>query len=79
MTKQEKREQRIRQNVNQVRFTTLDALLQSEGFDRTETGGSHVQYRHPKYHGVLTVATHGAFVPSYQVKQALTAIDAVRA
>jgi predicted RNA binding protein YcfA (HicA-like mRNA interferase family) len=78
VTKQEKREQRIRQNLNQVRFSALDTLLQTEGFDRADTGGSHVHYHHPKFRGVVTVATHAAFVPSYQVKQALVAIDAVR-
>jgi len=78
VAKRQKREVKIRRNVNQVRASDLDTLLQDDGFDRAETGGSHVNYRHPRFRGIVTVAAHAAFVPAYQVKEALAAIDAVR-
>lgn len=78
MAKRDKRERAIRRNPQQVRYDNLDTLLQGEGFVPTTTGGSHVNYRHPRYPTVVTIAAHGAFVPPYQVKSVLAAIDAVR-
>lgn len=79
MTKSDKREQTIRRNPNNVRFDDLDAVLRDNGFARVEGAGSHVKYRHPKFRGIVTVSPHGATVKPYQVKEAIGAINAVRA
>jgi predicted RNA binding protein YcfA (HicA-like mRNA interferase family) len=78
VTRRKKREDRIRRNVNQVRFSDLDTLLQENSFNREEGDGSHKAYRHPRFDGIVTVSPHGAFVKPYQVRQALAALDTVR-
>lgn len=62
MAKRDKREQRIRQNTNNVPSNDLDALLQENGFDRIEGAGSHIKYSHPLFPGIVTVSPHGAAV-----------------
>ena len=79
MAKRDKREQAIRQSPKQVRFTDLDRMLQDNGFRRDQGDGSHVVYRHPALGQRITISPHDAFVKSYQVKQSLAALDAVRA
>lgn len=79
MAKRDKREQAIRRNPKQVRYDDLHALLTDYGFDRIRGAGSHVQYRHPRFLGRVTLSPHGAFVSVYQVRQALDAIDTVSA
>ncbi len=54
-------------------------MLQENGFTRVEGAGSHVKYRHPAFPGIVTISPHGAIVRGYQVKQAIEAIDGVRA
>lgn len=78
MTKRDKRETKIRNNPTQVRFDDLDSVMQGEDFDCEEGDGSHKVYRHSLYKGIVTVSPHGGMVKSYQVKQALAALDAVR-
>ncbi len=48
MTKRDKREQRIRQNVKQGHFDDLDAMLRDYDFDGDATT-HHVVYHHPRY------------------------------
>lgn len=79
MAKRDKWEQMIRSNLNQVRFDDLDTVLQNNDFTRVEGAGSHIKYRHPLFPGIVTVSPHGATVKAYQVKQAIEAIDTVRA
>lgn len=85
MTKRDKREQTIRRNTKDVRFDDLDLVLRGAGFaPRKESrgGSSHVTYVHPLIAEIVTVvmphvgATH---IKEHQVKDALAAIDAVRA
>ncbi len=71
MPKRDKREQAIRCNPKQVRYDDLDTLLQGEEFVPSTTSGSHINYRHPRYPTVVTIAAHGAFVPPYQVRMPL--------
>lgn len=78
MTKRDKREQAIRRNPNGVRFANLDRAMKDNGFARTEGAGSHVIYHHPDFAGIVTVSPHGATVKTYQVKQAIAALDAVQ-
>ena len=78
MTKRQKREDKVRRNVNQVRFSDLDTFLQENGFNREEGDGSHKVYRHQFFDGIVTVSPHGAFVKPYQVRQALAALETVR-
>ncbi|MDQ6832426.1 MAG: type II toxin-antitoxin system HicA family toxin [Chloroflexota bacterium] len=79
MTKRDKREQTIRRNPNQVRFDDLDTILQNNDFTRVEGAGSHIKYRHSRFPGIVTVSPHDTVVKAYQVKQAIEAIDTVRA
>ncbi len=53
--------------------------MQDNGFRRDQGDGSHVVYRHPALIQRVTISPHDAFVKSYQVKQSLAALDAVRA
>ena len=85
MAKRDKRETAIRRNIKSVRFDDLDLVLRAVEFTpRKESrgGSSHVTYTHPLMVEILTIVMpHGGttHVREYQVKQALAAIDAVRA
>jgi len=78
MTKRSKREQVLRRNPAQAPFADVDAVLQGAGFDRDETGGSHVVYRHPLSPNHVTLSPHNGLVKGYQIRSALAALDAVR-
>ncbi len=82
MTKREKREAKIR-GLGSLRFEELAEWFQDEDFLRQPGGkGSHVRFTHPLYVPVLVIVRpHGGknAVPEYQVREAITAVDAVRA
>lgn len=78
MTKRDKREQRIRQNVKQVRFDDLDAVLCDHDFDGDDAR-HHVVYHHREYSD-LTVNVpkpHGGAntMKATYVRDAIKAID----
>ncbi len=54
-------------------------LFLENGFDDILGSGSHIKYGHPLFPGIVTLSPHGATVKGYQVKQAIAAIDVVRA
>lgn len=80
VTKRDKREQRIRQNVNQVRFEDLDSVLRMHDFDG-DADAHHVVYTHRRYADIVTNVPkpHGGttHVKSVYVRKALVAIDEV--
>jgi hypothetical protein len=82
MTKSEKREHSIRQNIRNVRFADLDLLLRSYDFLPSQSG-SHVTYEHRVYgdQRVTVVKPHGgtAHVKPVYVRGALLVIDIARA
>ena len=82
MTKSEKREQLIRQNLRNVRFDDLDLLLRSYDFLPAQKG-SHVTYEHATYDDqrVTVVKPHGGatHVKPVYVLGALLVIDIVQA
>jgi predicted RNA binding protein YcfA (HicA-like mRNA interferase family) len=79
VTKRGKREDALRRNPKEAPFDDVDALLRGEGFSRNETGGSHKVYRHPLTEKHPTLSPHGGTVKGYQIKEALAAVDEVRA
>ncbi len=79
MTRMERRERAIRRNPNDVRFDDLDLLLRAYGFTRRNRGKSHHVYRHPSITEHVNVPVHGSTVKPIYVKQALAAIDAIKA
>jgi len=76
MSKRKKRLEKLRRNPKNVRPEELDGILQDFAFTPDFSAGWHVTYRHSSGARV-TVAAHGQHVPSYIVKQALKAIDAL--
>ncbi len=78
MTKRDKRLAKLRQNPKNVRQQDLDQVLSDFGFAPDFTAGSHITYRHPSGRRI-TVVAHGPHVPPYVVRQALNAIDSLKA
>jgi len=79
MARRDKREEAIRKNTKNVRFEELIAWLLSEGFEeRKRTGTSHRVFSHPKLHGNLPLQDDNGKAKSYQVRQAILAVDKVR-
>lgn len=77
MTKREKREAKIRA-LRDVRFRELAAWLQDEGLQWERGKGSHNTFVHPALpRRVVIVADEG--VDEYQVRQAIAAVDTIRA
>ena len=80
MTKLEKLEDKIRDNPKSVAFNDLVRLLESYGFVSKRSKGSHHQYTCGEER-LTIVAPHGKKgsmeVATYQVKQALEAIDRI--
>jgi hypothetical protein len=78
MTKRNKWERRIRQNVNQVRVEDLDLVLRAHDFDG-DADAHHVVYIHRRYADIVTNVPkpHGGatHVKSIYVGKALAAID----
>lgn len=74
-----KREQAIRDNPGDVRFNDLDHLLRDYGFILRNRGMSHHVYSHPLVPHIVNVPRHGAKVKPIYARQAIAAIDAVRA
>jgi len=78
MTKRDKREQRIRRNVKQVRLDDLDAVLRDNDFDG-DVVQHHVVYHHREYSNltVNVAKPHGTaiFVKAPYVREAIKAID----
>jgi hypothetical protein len=77
VTRNEKREQAIRRNPNNVRFDDMDLVLIGYGFNRRNTGTSHFVYIHPLIRDHVNVVRHGATIKPIYVKKAVAAIDAV--
>lgn len=82
MTKRDRQEVTIRNNMRQVRFDDLDTLLRRYQFDG-DRSRAHVVYRHSRYPDIaVNVAKpHGGtkhVLPIY-VEQALAAIDMAKA
>jgi predicted RNA binding protein YcfA (HicA-like mRNA interferase family) len=69
----------LRRNPKEAPFADIDRVLRDEGFDRAETGGSHKAYRHPPTARHPTLSPHGDMVKGYQIREALAAVDEVRA
>lgn len=82
MTKREKRLDKIRQNPRHVTFDDLRILLEDHGFERKGgKGTSHHVYR-AEIDGqvwTLTIPFKRPHLNATYVKQALLAIDAIRA
>lgn len=78
MAKRDKREQPIRQNVKQVRFDDLDAVLRDHDFDGDATQ-HHVVYHHQAYPDLIVNSPkpHGGMntVKAPDVRDAIRAID----
>lgn len=78
MTKRDKRERRIRQNANQVRFEDLDSVLRAHDFDG-DADAHHIVYIHRRYADIVTNVPkpHGSatHVKSVYVGKTLAAID----
>jgi predicted RNA binding protein YcfA (HicA-like mRNA interferase family) len=81
MTKKNKRWQRLTQNVREVRFSDLDAILIESGYERRQsaTGSSHYVYSHPQADSLVVLVSHGKddILPEYQVKKAIKSLQSV--
>lgn len=82
MTKREKLEATIRNNMRQVRFDDLDTLMRRYGFIGDREKG-HVMYSHSEHPNIITnvAKPHGGtkHVKQIYVEQALDAIDMMKA
>ena len=79
MTRGEKRLAQIRANPKQVHFRQLARALEEAGFEmrRSRRGTSHYVFLHDALDQVVVLVSHGQndFLPEYQVRKALTALD----
>ena len=62
---------------NQLRFVDAVWLAEAHGFVHVRTKGSHTMFKSARIPELLNFQNVNGFVPSYQVKQLLAAIDAV--
>ncbi|MPZ13586.1 MAG: hypothetical protein GEU73_04050 [Chloroflexi bacterium] len=77
MAKRDKRVEAMRRNPRQVRFATLQRVLEDHGFVGRRPGGSHWTYQHPGYPPHVTIVERRPFVLIAYVLEALKAIEAV--
>lgn len=79
MSKKAKRLAAIRNNVSDVRFDDLVALLLSLGFVSVRQAGSHAIYQHPAHSASLVnlQTTKNGKAKVYQVEQVLALVDSL--
>ena len=79
VTREQKPLSRIRANPKQVRFRQLVRILEDAGFEmrRSRRGTSHHVFIHDALDQVVVLVSHGQndFLPEYQVRRALAALD----
>ncbi len=76
MGKQEKLDQRIRNNPNNIKFKDVVQWLKDQGFVLDRTRGSHHLFLHPLTRRRLNFQPDkSGNAKPYQIKQALEAID----
>ena len=72
-----KRHEKIKNNPEDVRFEEAEKWLLSFGFIERMGKGSHKVFTHPLWDGRLTMQSVKGKAKSYQVKQALKAIEEI--
>ncbi len=76
MGKKEKRDQKIRNNPQNLDFDEVLHWLKDTGFILERISGSHHIFRHPLTHAKLNFQPDkNGKAKSYQIKQAIRAID----
>lgn len=74
----EKLEARTRRSASGLKFREIQYLVECNDFHLDRIRGSHFIYVHPGGERLNLQATHAGGAKSYQVRQALKAIDRIR-
>ena len=76
MTKNEKRDRRVRRNPGDVRFSDFVAWMKDNGFSLDRVRGSHHVFIHPEIDAPVNAQKRkDGKAKTYQVKQAIRIIE----
>lgn len=78
MGKREKLIAHARRAPHQLRFADAVWLAEAHGFEHVRSRGSHTILRSPGFPRLLNLQSVDGFVPVYQAKQLLAAIDTIQ-
>jgi len=75
LSKTEKRNQKIRENPNNIKYSDFVNWLESNGFILDRVSGSHHIFVHSHIETPINVQKKDGTAKGYQVKQAIKVID----